>query len=648
MELKEISMPSKFTFDLVDLFADAKDGDAEAQCQLALLYLAAKDNEQLRHALLPFPDTHFGPDPASALLKLVAKSGGELGRFVKQCRKATAEEKPRGIKAVKQIWKAITRDYDTYEIDQVKFARSLQESATKGDAQAAFVLGYCSEIGLFTSESAQQCLVAGNMQQAQIEQDKQTYARYQSAAARRHVKAQCVMGIMHEEGLCGAAKDISKAIENYEFAAQQRNAKARFRVGLMYESGESTVLQALAKQFPEYKDKNNIDNAITCYSFATDIRRGVYYAPAAVKLADYYETGTTEGRLNKNPERVAAIYRLAADIGHDPIANLRLAQLYEHGAAEYDIERNDPEAARRYRLSAEFGNVTAQYNIGLRYLHNHGVLQDDREGISWLIIAANRGYPRALLVLGECYERGLHVDQDLKQANELYKEAAEMANIYKPGSSEAKVLLASCYEYGRGINKDEKEALTLYQSAAKSDNAEAETRLGVCYQEGQLGQKQNFGEAVKFYELAAKKGFALAQYHLGRCYEEGLGVGKDDKKAVELYTLAAEQWDPMGQCALGKCYEQGLDGLSKNRQLAAEYYKRAAYQDYVPAQREYARCCEKGIGLLRSDKAEAEKWFAAAAKQAPSGESTTAEQRKSGIAITTGKPENGDGETPNL
>ena len=47
-------------------------------------------------------------------------------------------------------------------------------------------------------------------------------------------------------------------------------------------------------------------------------------------------------------------------------------------------------------------------------------------------------------------------------------------------------------------------------------------------------------EAAKWYAMAAEQGYADAEYRLGICYEEGRGVPINQKKAVQLYTMAAE------------------------------------------------------------------------------------------------------------
>lgn len=75
---------------------------------------------------------------------------------------------------------------------------------------------------------------------------------------------------------------------------------------------------------------------------------------------------------------------------------------------------------------------------------------------------------------------------------------------------------------------------------AEAGDAEAQYNLGQCYENGQVGIKDN-KEAVKWYTKSAEQGNAKAQCNLGGWYYNGTGVAKDEKEAVKWYTKAAEQ-----------------------------------------------------------------------------------------------------------
>jgi uncharacterized protein len=94
------------------------------------------------------------------------------------------------------------------------------------------------------------------------------------------------------------------------------------------------------------------------------------------------------------------------------------------------------------------------------------------------------------------------------------------------------------------------------RKAAEQGNAEAQTKLGAMYTQGQF-VKQDYAEAVKWFRLAAEQGNAAAQYFLGGMYERGQGVKQDYAEALNWYRKAADQGDAGGQGSLGRMYENG-------------------------------------------------------------------------------------------
>jgi TPR repeat protein len=107
--------------------------------------------------------------------------------------------------------------------------------------------------------------------------------------------------------------------------------------------------------------------------------------------------------------------------------------------------------------------------------------------------------------------------------------------------------LGLCYEKGIGLTQDLENAIVWYRLAACLGNANAQCRLGVCWEEG-ISQSIDMAlicyqidMALKCYQSAAAKNHAEAQYRLGCFYEHGIGVEKNLKESQELYRLAALQ-----------------------------------------------------------------------------------------------------------
>ena len=109
---------------------------------------------------------------------------------------------------------------------------------------------------------------------------------------------------------------------------------------------------------------------------------------------------------------------------------------------------------------------------------------------------------------------------------------------------------------------------------AEHGDAEAQLRLGYCYEKGN-GVEQNYEKAIEWYTKSAEQGNVIAQNNLGWCYEKGYGVVKDYRKAVELFRKSVEQGASASQYNLGYCYENGY-GVEINYEEAINCYQKAA------------------------------------------------------------------------
>ena len=76
-------------------------------------------------------------------------------------------------------------------------------------------------------------------------------------------------------------------------------------------------------------------------------------------------------------------------------------------------------------------------------------------------------------------------------------------------------------------------------------------------------QSGDFATALKEWKPLAEQGDADAQTNLGLMYQNGWGVLQDDKEAVRWYTLAAEQEHAKAQYNLGVMYALG-EGVIKD------------------------------------------------------------------------------------
>jgi len=207
-----------------------------------------------------------------------------------------------------------------------------------------------------------------------------------------------------------------------------------------------------------------------------------------------------------------------------------------------------------------------------------------------------------------------------------YKEAVDPLKVFAlRGNAYAQLYLGHMYAEGHGVAQDSKEALAWYMLAdTQGGLADAQYRLGVICEVGDLGVTQNYQVAAKWYRHAAEQGFALAQFKLGGLYDFGRGVPQDYEEAVRWYRLAAEQGLALAQFNLGCMYEEGK-GVSQNLHESVKWHRLAAEQGHASAQFMLAVKYRLGAGLGQ-DYVQAHMWanLAATNRNANSEDQSTA------------------------
>lgn len=182
-----------------------------------------------------------------------------------------------------------------------------------------------------------------------------------------------------------------------------------------------------------------------------------------------------------------------------------------------------------------------------------------------------------------------------------YEAAVEPLKVLAlQGHAYAQLYLGHMYGEGKGVEQDNKEALAWYMmSDTQGGLADAQYRLGVICEVGELGVSHNFQVAAKWYRHAAEQGFALAQFKLGGLYDFGRGVPQDFEEAVKWYRLAAEQGLALAQFNLGCMCEEG-QGVPHNLQEAVKWHRLAAEQGHASAQFMLAVKYRFGAGVLQN------------------------------------------------
>lgn len=249
------------------------------------------------------------------------------------------------------------------------------------------------------------------------------------------------------------------------------------------------------------------------------------------------------------------------------------------------LEEKKQEDFTQYKIAAEKGDKEAQFHLGNSYQKGKGVKQNLKEAAHWYQLAADQGHAKAQYRLATFYYAGKGVaKKDIKQTIFwLQKSVAE-------NCAEAQESLATLYLKGHGVKVNEKEALRLFHLAAENGERIAQCKLGLRYQVG-LGVEEDAKKAAELLRLSANQGIELAQYHLGWMYAFGYGVEKNLEEAIRLYHLAAKR-EVLALFNLGVIYENG-NGVKKDIEKALHFYTEAAAEGQPHAQYHFDVLSEK-------------------------------------------------------
>ena len=130
------------------------------------------------------------------------------------------------------------------------------------------------------------------------------------------------------------------------------------------------------------------------------------------------------------------------------------------------------------------------------------------EGLKNLVTKAEQGDVDAMIMVGDCYNRGLHTEKDDQEAHRYYKMAADKGHV------QANLMVAIDLLNGIGTSKDKKAGTKYLQIAADGGAAFGQYLLASMYKIGEIGLFGREQKAMKYFEMAAKQGDAKSQVEL--------------------------------------------------------------------------------------------------------------------------------------
>ena len=156
---------------------------------------------------------------------------------------------------------------------------------------------------------------------------------------------------------------------------------------------------------------------------------------------------------------------------------------------------------------------------------------------------------------------------DYQKAFRLWKPLAEQ------GVADAQSNLGVMYDNGEGVPEDNKEALRLYHLGAKNGDMYSQFNLGCIYDSGEMVPEDN-AAAVKWYLKAAAGGHIDVPNYLGLMYDSGEGVPEDDVRAYAWWLIGIERGDDAPRNNMALLEEKlSADEITAARKLADQLLK---------------------------------------------------------------------------
>jgi TPR repeat protein len=277
---------------------------------------------------------------------------------------------------------------------------------------------------------------------------------------------------------------------------------------------------------------------------------------------------------------------------------------YEHTLARNSEYINEVVAIWEDQHTA--GDLGATYSLALNAINGWSAASDPSAAKLYLQEAAKKDHSPSMVLLGEFYEEGLYVEQDLYQAFAYYKNASEV------GDPMGMVKLGHCYEEGIYVKKDVKKAFTWYKRATEAGSTEGMAQLGRCYMNG-IGVMDDSKIGLEWYIKSANANNLSAMYYLGDYLITGQGSrSRNATTGVEWLKKAAEFGDRSALNALGEVYSNGT--LKVDDKRASAYFLEAAERGELASMFAIAGRLAIGTGIDK-DEVSAFNWYEKAAER---------------------------------
>ncbi|MBQ7985300.1 MAG: sel1 repeat family protein [Bacteroidales bacterium] len=368
------------------------------------------------------------------------------------------------------------------------------------------------------AESLEQ-MGSGNLNQMQ-DMEKQKY-----------VKVYYYIGLYFYEGCDKIEKDIDKAVKYFKQADDYGNIEATNILGNIFYYGEGNIIKSKDTAYMYWDKAARKGNTDAIYNM------GVYHEQAK-------EVGIAIG-----------YYRQVADSINISAAE-KLGHFYYNGIG---TERNYDSAYYYFFKASQKVIPIAQYYTAEILSNGLGNVNKNEElAFNLYEKAASHNCYEAMNRLGEIYKSGkLGQLKDKRKSLDFFKKAVA------GGNADAQANLAEYYIYSDERLTKTSYILDLLNASLKSDNAHAQTIMGMLYYNNFLSPHINkdYDSAYAYLVKAAEQKQPLGEYYLGWFYYKHLGSvikkirkAESFEKAFQLFETAAAQGEPHAMYMLAICY----------------------------------------------------------------------------------------------
>lgn len=322
---------------------------------------------------------------------------------------------------------------------------------------------------------------------------------------------------------------------------------------------------------------------------AKPAKKTVQTAPAKPSLAQLAAQGDAEAQYQlglahrdgkgakKNAADAASWFAIAAGNGIAGAA-VELARAYEHGQG---VPRSLAEAARWWYRAGELGEDSARARFLALLLAGETAGFAGPAAVQWLEPAATEGDVRAILGLGEIFEKGLGVPADIAKARQWYLQAAY------GGNAEAK------FRLGRMLLAQPSAWRLVYHDPEREKNNAERDRLYSSRKEAQEAAgndrwadivRPHLVEGERWLTEAARQGHGEAQYVLGSAYLAGMDLPFDLGQGLAWLSAAAWGGHPGAMMVVADLAAKGQGFFAKDPVRAWVNYDVAAAMGHRPAE----------------------------------------------------------------